>query len=251
MLEALGEFFIIFVKNSIVMDKSRVLAGVAVMAGLVVLGLMMPVTASKLKSFDRTVNVKGLCEREVKADKVIWPMVFKVVGNDLGAVYSEIENKTATLKSYLLKGGVSQDEITVAIPTISDKFTQEYGSNDRAYRYVAKCTITVCSKDVDNVLRLMEGQNALIREGIALENDWESRSEFSFEALNDIKPEMIEEATKNAREVAEKFAKDSDSRLGKIKQASQGTFTITDRDSSTPHIKKVRIVTNVTYYLNN
>ena len=233
------------------MDKSRIFSGIAVMVGLIVLGLMLPATASRLKSYDRTVNVKGLCEREVKADKVIWPMVFKVVGNDLGAVYSEIESKTSTLKSYLLKGGVSPEEITVAIPTISDKFTQEYGSNDRAYRFVAKCTITVCSKDVDGILALMGGQNALIKQGIALENDWEARSEFTFEALNDIKPAMIEEATKNAREVAQKFAKDSDSRLGKIKQASQGTFTITDRDSSTPYIKKVRIVTNVTYYLNN
>ena len=233
------------------MEKSGVVSGVAVMVGLIVRGLMLPATASKLKSYDRTVNVKGLCEREVKADKAIWPMVFKVVGNDLGVVNSEIESKTATLKSYLLKGGISPDEITVAVPTVSDKFTQEYGSNDRAYRFVAKCTITVCSKDVDSVLSLMEGQNSLIREGIALENDWEAKSEFAFEALNDIKPEMIEEATKNAREVAQKFAKDSDSRLGKIKQASQGTFTISDRDSSTPYIKKVRVVTNVTYYLNN
>ena len=72
---------------------------------------------------------------------------------------------------------------------------------------------------------------------------------FKFEGLNEIKPGMIEEATKNAREVGEKFAKDSGSRLGKIKTANQGTFSITDRDSNTPEIKKVRVVTSVTYYL--
>ena len=73
--------------------------------------------------------------------------------------------------------------------------------------------------------------------------------EFKYEGLNAIKPQMIEEATKNAREAAEKFAKDSDSRLGKIKTANQGTFTIENRDSNTPYIKKIRVVTSVTYYL--
>jgi len=233
------------------MEKSRVYQGLAIMIGLIVLGCMLPKAVDKFRAYDRTVSVKGLCEMEVKADKAIWPMVFKVVGNDHNVVYSEINAKTAIIKKYLEEGGVPAEEISVAIPTISDKFTQEYGSNDRAYRFVAKCIVTVCSKDVDRVLNLMAGQSALIKEGINLENDWEIKSEFSFEGLNDLKPQMIEEATKNAREVAKKFAKDSDSKLGKIKNAAQGTFTITDRDSSTPHIKNVRVVTNVTYYLKN
>lgn len=85
--------------------------------------------------------------------------------------------------------------------------------------------------------------------GMGYGNSWENQVQFQFEGLNAIKPEMIEDATKNAREAAEKFAKDSDSRLGKIKTASQGTFTISDRDSNTPYIKKVRVVSSVTYYL--
>jgi len=233
------------------MEKSRIYAGIAVMVGLIVLGLNLPRTAKELKSYDRTVNVKGLCEREVKADKAIWPLVFKVVGNDLGEINAEMESKTQTIKTFLKDGGIAEDEITVAIPTVSDKYAQDYGNLERTYRYVVKSIITVCTKDVDKVLALMSNQNWLIKNGVVLESDWDTKSEFSFEALNDIKPEMIEEATRNAREVAEKFAVDSDSRLGKIKQASQGTFTISDRDSNTPHIKKVRVVTNVTYYLKN
>ncbi len=233
------------------MDKSRVFSGLAIMVGLIVLGCMLPRTAGKFKSYDRTVNVKGLCEREVKADRVVWPMTFKVVGNDLNVIYSEIRTRTESVTAFLTKGGISRGEISIAIPTISDKYTQEYGNNERTFRYVAKCTVTVSSKEVDSILELMGQQMELIKSGITLENDWDTKSEFSFEALNDIKPEMIEEATKNAREVAQKFAKDSESSLGKIKQASQGTFTITDRDSNTPHIKKVRVVTNVIYYLNN
>ena len=113
--------------------------------------------------------------------------------------------------------------------------------------------ITVCTSDVDAVLTLMSRQSELLKKGIVTggANQWENPVEFKYEGLNGIKPEMIEEATMNAREAAEKFAKDSDSRLGKIKTASQGTFTIENRDSNTPYIKKVRVVTSVVYYLDN
>ena len=93
----------------------------------------------------------------------------------------------------------------------------------------------------------MSNQSELLKQGIVTGGgSWENPVEFKYEGLNDIKPEMIEEATRNAREAAQKFAKDSDSRLGKIKTANQGTFTIEDRDSNTPYIKKVRVVTTVT-----
>ena len=219
------------------------------MVGLMFLGAMLPQAVKQFRSYERTVNVKGLCEKEVPAYKVIWPLAFKAVGDNLEPLNAEIDRKTAEIKKFLTDGGINPSEITVSLPSISDKFTQEYGSNDRRYRYVAKEIVTVCTKDVDKVLALMASQNKLLRAGITLEDDWESRPEFSFEGLNDVKPEMIEEATKNAREVALKFAKDSDSRLGKIKQATQGTFSISDRDSNTPQIKNVRVVTNVTYYL--
>ncbi|MBP5389870.1 MAG: SIMPL domain-containing protein [Bacteroidales bacterium] len=231
------------------MDRGKALAGLAIMVGLMFLGAMLPQAVKQFRSYERTVNVKGLCEKEVPADKVIWPLAFKVVGDNLEPLNAEIDRKTAEIKKFLTDGGINPSEITVSLPSISDKFTQEYGSNDRRYRYVAKEIVTVCTKDVDKVLALMASQNKLLRAGITLEDDWESRPEFSFEGLNDVKPEMIEEATKNAREVALKFAKDSDSRLGKIKQATQGTFSISDRDSNTPQIKNVRVVTNVTYYL--
>ena len=222
------------------------------MVGLIVVGCMMPKAVSTLRSFDRTVNVKGLCEKEVMADKVIWHLTYKVVGNDLGAVYSEIERNNDAIIKFVQKGGIQGKDITVNVPSVSDKYAQEYGSNDRTYRYVATSTVTVCSQEIDKVLALMAEQSSLSKSGIALyTTEWESRPEFSFEGLNDIKPEMIEEATRNAREVAQKFAKDSDSKLGKIKEANQGTFSISDRDSNTPHIKKVRVVTNVTYYLKN
>ena len=215
------------------------------MIGLIFLGAMLPKAVKDFRSFDRIVTVKGLCEKEVPADKVIWPLVFKVVGNDISTVYAEISQKTATIKKFLTDGGIQDAEITVSVPVISDKYAQEYGNN------LSTNVVTVCTGNVDTVMDLMNRQTELLKKGIVVgsENAWSNPVEFKFEGLNDIKPAMIEEATKNAREVGEKFAKDSGSRLGKIKTANQGTFTIENRDSNTPNIKKVRVVTSVTYYL--
>lgn len=236
----------------VVMEKGRFFSGLFIMAGLVVLGLMIPRAVEKYRSYDRTVNVKGLCEKEVKADKVIWPIVYKVMSNDIQSIYDQTDRNNELIMTFLEEGGLAENEISVSVPQISDKFANEYGSNDRAFRYIATNIVTVYTSDVDKVLALMSKQSDLLKKGIVTGgNSWENPVEFKYEGLNDIKPEMIEEATMNAREAAQKFAKDSDSRLGKIRTASQGTFTIENRDSNTPYIKKVRVVTSVTYYLKN
>lgn len=232
------------------MDKGKFYSGLFIMIGLVVLGLMIPRAVDKYRSFDRTVNVKGLCEKEVKADKVIWPVVYKVMANDVQSIYAQTDANSEAIVAFLKSGGIEDSEMTVSVPTISDKFASEYGSNDRAYRYIATNVITVCTDKVDEVLALMSRQSELLKKGVVTGgNSWENPVEFKYEGLNEIKPQMIEEATRNAREAAEKFAKDSDSRLGKIRTANQGTFTIENRDSNTPYIKKVRVVTTVTYSL--
>lgn len=234
------------------MDKGKMLSGLFIMAGLIVLGLMIPNAVSKYRSFDRVVNVKGLCEKEVTADKVIWPIVYRVMSDDITSVYNQTDTYNEMISDFLEKGGIKESEITIAVPSVSDKYANEYGSNDRAFRYIAKNVVTVCTGNVDAVLALMSKQSELMKKGLVIVgNDWENPVEFKYEGLNDIKPAMIEEATQNAREAAEKFAKDSGSRLGKIKNANQGTFTIENRDSNTPYIKKVRVVTSVTYYLKN
>ena len=234
------------------MDKGKMLSGLFIMAGLVVLGLMIPNAVSRYRSFDRVVNVKGLCEKEVKADKVIWPIVYRVMSDDITSVYNQTDTYNEIISDFLEKGGIEESELTITVPAVSDKYANEYGSNDRAFRYIAKNVVTICTDNVDAVLDLMSKQSELMKKGLVIVgNDWENPVEFKYEGLNDIKPAMIEEATQNAREAAEKFAKDSGSRLGKIKNANQGTFTIENRDSNTPYIKKVRVVTSVTYYLKN
>ena len=229
-------------------NKGTFFAGLAVMAGLIISGLMLPEAVKVWKDSERTVTVKGLCEREVAADKVIWPVTIKVVGDDLQDVYSERSDKNSILSRYLLDGGLAKEDISVSVPIVSDKMAMEY-STDRIYRYLITSTTTVCTRNVETVLELMHGISELGTKGIAPEQNWEYRTEFLFEGLNDIKPEMIQEATHNAREAAQKFASDSNSSLGKIKSASQGSFTIEDRDSNTPQVKKVRVVTSVVYNL--
>lgn len=234
------------------MDKAKFYGALAIMAGLIILGTMFPVAVKEFRSYDRTVNVKGLCEKEVKADKVIWPLSYKVVANDVQSVYDMTDSGNAKIVEFLKSGGIPESEISISVPQISDKYASEYGSNDRAYRYIATNVVTVCSDRVDSVLALMDRQQELLRKGVVvIGGSWENPVEFRYEALNELKPSMIEEATKNAREVGQKFASDSGSRLGKIKTASQGVFSIENRDSNTPYIKKVRVVTSVTYYLKN
>lgn len=235
------------------MDKGKLFSGLAIMLGLIIMGSMLPKAVEKYRSYDRTVNVKGLCEKEVKADRVIWPIVYRVMANDIQSIYDQTDANNAAIMGFLQEGGINPSEISVSVPQISDKFANEYGDNDRAFRYIAKNIITVYTSDVDTVLALMGKQSELLKKGIVTggANQWENPVEFKYEGLNDIKPQMIEEATENARAAAKKFAKDSGSRLGKIKTAHQGTFTIENRDSNTPYIKKVRVVTSVTYYLKN
>lgn len=234
------------------MDKGKFYSGICIMLGLMVLGLMMPMAVKVLHNSNRSVYVKGLCEREVKADKVIWPITYKVMSNDNQTLYKEIARQREEVMAFLLRNGISAEEVSVANPSISDKFANEYGDNNRAYRYIATSVVTVCSSQVDLVRALMAKQSELLTKNVLIvDNNWENPVEFTYEGLNDIKPEMIEEATRNAREAAEKFAKDSVSRLGKIREASQGTFSISDRDRNTPYIKKVRVVTSVSYSLKN
>lgn len=223
----------------------------AFVLGCLVLG-GCAIFATKLnKSFDRTVSVRGLCEREVKADKVIWPLAYKIGGDSLPAVYAKASAMNEQITRFLLAAGIKEDELSVASPKVEDNRAVSYSSG-ATFNYLITSVVTVCTGDVDKVLELQGRVGELIEAGIPVgtASSWEYPISFSFNGLNDIKPEMIEEATASAREAAQKFAKDSNSRLGKIRTASQGQFSIEDRDSNTPYYKKVRVVTSVVYYLN-
>lgn len=219
--------------------------------GLLLLGLFIERGFRSFAEKDRSVNVKGLAEMEVPANKVTWPLVYKSLGNNLSQLYDEIKRSNATITQFLKEKGLTEKEISINAPEIIDLQAERYGS-DRAsvYRYNVTTVITVTSDKVDLVRSLISEQGELLKRGIAITaGDYRYNVSYEYTSLNEIKPAMIEEATKNAREAAEKFAKDSGSELGKIRHAYQGQFSITDRDPNTPYLKKIRVVTTIDYSL--
>ena len=227
--------------------------GVFIFLGLSVLGYLLGEAAIDFKEYERSVTVKGLSEREVAADIVIWPISFTEAGNDLAELYQSLETGTTNIKEFLREQGLQLAEMSVSPPSITDKSAQQYGGGQKPeFRYSAIQTVTVYSANVARVRAAMSGLAELGKRGIAFTaGNYDTQTEYLFTGLNEIKPQMIQEATTKAREVAVKFAQDSSSRLGKIKQASQGQFSIGPRDKNNPHIKKIRVVSTVEYYLSD
>ncbi len=218
--------------------------------GLALLGIFIKAGFATFSDRDRTVTVRGLAELEVKANKVTWPIVFKQVGNDLTAIYDQNQATNNAIIKFLTDNGISQDEISVNPPDIVDMQAEMYGNNNNPYRYNVTSVIVVVSENVDKVRELIQRQSELLRNGIAItDGGWEYRISYEYTDLNSIKPDMIGEATESARLAGQKFANDSHSKLGKIKTATQGQFTIEDRDPNTPYIKDIRVVSTITFYL--
>ncbi len=243
-------------KEKLMKETSRLSAailGLFILAGLFCLGWLLAHAAIEYKGFERYVSVKGLSEREYEADIVIWPVQFRMAGNNLAELYNSIEENTVLIIQFLESRGINSGEVTVSPPSIQDRSTEGYRADSQpVFRFAASQVVTVYSENIPAVRKAMSELSELGKKGIAFyDHDYGLQTEYLFTKLNNVKPEMIEEATKNAREVAEKFAADSKSRLGKIKSATQGQFSIYSRDQNNPQIKKVRVVSTVEYYLSD
>ena len=236
--------------------NGRGVAAAAILGGLLAVGLgllgyQLADGLLRFKAAERVVTVKGLAEREVAADTAVWPIRFSAADDDLQALYATLETQAGSVTRFLQDAGFTPDDISLSAPAIVDRRAQGYGNpSAQDLRYAGNATVTVYTRDVDRVRDATRRLTDLGKQGIALVGqDYGVRTEYLYTALNDLKPAMIEEATRNAREVAARFAEDSDSRLGKIRTASQRLFSIQDRDSNTPQIKKIRVVSTVEYYL--
>ncbi|MDE7092877.1 MAG: SIMPL domain-containing protein, partial [Muribaculaceae bacterium] len=217
---------------------------------IVLLGLIIKAGMDNFSYRDRIVSVRGLAEKEVNANKVTWPIVIKQVGNSLNEIYSAVQKSNSTIIDFLKANGIEDSEISVNAPELVDNRTDRYNSSPIMYNYNLTSVIVVSSSKVDLVRNLISKQMELLRDGVAIVNGgYQYPVKYEYTDLNSIKPEMIAEATAKAREAGQQFATDSKSRLGKIKSASQGQFSIEDRDENTPYIKKVRVVSNIQFYL--
>lgn len=226
--------------------------GIFVCAGLIVLGIFIRYGLTHLKDNQRTVTVRGLCEKEVMANKVTWPIVSKEVGNYLPTIYTNIENSNRLVLNFLKENGIDESEISVNPPVVIDLQADRYNYNQITYRFNVTNVIVVTSSQVEKINELIKRQSELLKQGVAIvAGDYQYQTNYEYTDLNSIKPEMIAQATENARAAADKFAEDSGSKVGKIQMASQGQFSIEDRDQYTPYIKRIRVVSSIVYYLDD
>lgn len=223
--------------------------GLAIAIGLVTGGSYLKSAAIQWKSAERTVTVKGLAEREVRATLALWPLHFTVTGDALGEVQQRVNAQADIIRAFLADAGFKSDTITLTSPEVTDRYANNYGNQRPPSRYSAEATLLVRTEAIGAVKQAMPRVGELISQGVVLSPNYNYRTEFLFTELEEIKPEMIAAATADARKAARQFAQDSGSRVGAIRAASQGYFSITDLDSYTPDIKRVRVVTTIDYAL--
>lgn len=242
--------------------------GVCLLLGLVVGGWVLGSEIKDIRLADRYVTVKGLVERTVKSDMAIWPVSFKEAGNDLPQVFAKSEADKTTVLKFFAGQGIAPGEISVGQIKVIDKQANEYGGNITGPRYIVEQTVTVQTKDVDKVSKAGQKTAELVQAGIVVGGgNGQGGIRYEFTGLNALKPDMITEATRNARASADRFAADSGSQVGSIRSASQGVFSISAADgieggtvaldeggtgmpnSDASMMKKVRVVSTVDYYL--
>lgn len=235
------------------MKELRWLKVVILSIAIIIAGYFVGNIQTNAIEASRSVEVKGLSEREVNADLAVWPIQITLAGNDLKTINETIEDQKTQVKDFFTQLGFSDNELNMGSTNIQDTRAQiYYGGNNSSpeYRYITQTDITIRTNDIEKLQKALDESISLLSKGIVIasKNTWQP-IEYIFTGLNDIKPSMIEEATKNAREVAEKFAMDSNSKVGEIKSASQGQFSINDRDQNTSYIKVVRVVSTLEFFI--
>jgi len=243
------------------MDATTERLGTAaiVALGVVVAGALVGRGATRFRQADKFVNVKGVSEREVKADLALWPIQFSSADNDLALAHGRLERNTARIRAFLAGQDIDTAATQLQTLRVMDRDANPYrGPGEGGVRFIISQTLMVRSTDPDRVFAASQRVGDLVQAGVALSSGPEfgpGGPTFLFTKLNDIKPAMIAEATGRAREAAEQFARDAGTRLGSIRQASQGVFVILPRDQA-PGVdeggqlyKTVRVVTTVEYYL--
>jgi hypothetical protein len=232
--------------------RSRsILAALLVGLGLLGAGWFAAQGMARLKTADRYVTVKGSAEQVVDADLVVWPLPHSVGGNDLADVQSKLDANTQVIRAFFAQAGFKPAEIVVSPPRLEDRWAWASGDNKPPERYRYSTTVILRTSDVARALTALRGSGQLVARGVMLgsADGGMGGPDFEYTKLNAIKPALIAEATANARQSAEQFAKDSGARIGGIRTANQGVVDISDRDQGSPQVKKVRVVTTVEYFL--
>ena len=248
--------------------NGTLLLGSLLAFGLIVGGWVLGAEVKATRLSERYVAVRGLAERDVKSDLAIWPLSYKEVGDDLSLLYAKTESDKNAIIQFLSQQGIRPSEIALGTVRVVDTQANEYGGTTRVlHRYIIEQQISVRTPRVDTVAAAVQQTVLLLQKGIVLSGNPNEGVAYRFTGLNSIKPDMITEATRNARVAADRFASDSGSKVGAIRQANQGIFSIVAADHSSDTsepggfsgnfsadssiMKTVRVVTTVDYYLRN
>ena len=232
------------------MNQNKIIEACIVAAAIVVFGLLLKAGIDNFTNKDRRVTVKGLSEIEVPADQVTWSITTAETGNDLQQVYANSSSVIRKITKFLTSNGIAAEDINVGTPIVTDNETDRWNADRIPFRFKIKTVLSVNAKEVDKVRGLISRQGELLSQGIAIINsEYSEPVSYSFVSFQEMKPRMMEEAIANAQLTAQQFAKNSGSKLGKIISADQGQFSINSKDENNPQIKKLRVVTTITYQL--
>ncbi|MFA6585569.1 MAG: SIMPL domain-containing protein [Candidatus Paceibacterota bacterium] len=216
---------------------SKLLIGIA----LLVFSVVFFLSAQNFSKQGSYIEVKGLSEKIVKADTAIWSINFEVKSNNVDSLYADIEKNVTTIKNFLKTKGFEDSEINIApVNTYQDTY------KDALFRYNSTTQLSVYTKKVDLVKSASKDTLILVKNGIVMN---QNSVNFEFSDINSVKPEMLAEALKNAKDTAQKIAQDSGSSLGGLHRGNQGVFDITDKDSGSPEYKKIRLVSTLQFLL--
>lgn len=235
------------------MNRSRI--SLIVSAGLVALGLaaagyFVGEGISDRGAGRRIISVKGLSEREVPASVATWTIGYSATGNDLAEINRKLAESTKAVVAFLKEAGFSETDMAVQPPVLRDTSmdVREKDSPPPPERYRADQSVLLRTSRVDAIKPALASASNLMVSGVLLSG--KSEPNYIFNQVNEIKPAMIQEATKNARIAAEQFSRDSQTTLGKLRNATQGWFQVENRDAATPERKIVRVVVDVEYEIN-
>ena len=235
------------------------LAALLLAAGIALGGFLAGAGVARARAGDRYVTVKGISEREARADLAIWPLRVVAADDDLARAHAAVQRSVREINAFLARQRIDTSQVTLQDFAVQDAATNQYGSGERGGpRYVIRQTVVVRSSDPARVLAASQRVGELVNAGVVLSSGGDYGAggpTFLFTGLNALKPPMIAEATKRAREAAEQFARDAEQGLGGIRRASQGVFEILPRDQAqgisegSQVAKIVRVVSTVEYIL--
>ncbi len=224
------------IKNNNILLLASIIGIVIIFSSFIFL-----ISAKSFSDQGAYVEVKGLSEKIVKADTAIWTINFDIKSNDIDDLYSETEKNVSIIKSFLKEKGFDDNEINVASINI---YQDTY--KDAVFRYNASNQLSVYTNKVDLVKEASKDTLTLVKKGVTLN---QNNINFEFSDINSVKPEMLAESIKNARESAKSFAKESKAMLGPVTRGNQGVFDITEKDPGSPEYKKIRVVSTLRFLL--